>query len=118
MNANLIPANFHYANPNCIDYIIKSDLSEKSGEVTIIFENNGNQIYLDNIEIRSDLRSKGIGTEILLKLIQFCKNFGTKRLYLLVDFDNEKAQQLYTNLGFELTGNITQLFCYEMEYIL
>ncbi len=115
MDYNFSPKTIHCLNPNLICYELKSDIDLKVGIMDLVFEKEGNEIYLDYIEIQEEKRGIGIGTIILNKLIRFCKNFGSKRIYLLVDFDNERAQQLYTDLGFVMTGNITPSFCYEME---
>lgn len=115
---NFVPKTIHCLNPNLICYEIKSTDNLKVGIMDLVFENNGSNIYLDYIEVEEEKRGLGIGTHILNKLINFSKNFGSNKIYLLVDFDNEGAQQLYTNLGFKLTGNITPSFCYEMELLL
>lgn len=115
MNANFIPVYFHPKNPNLLNYRIESDLCKYSGKLSLCFDKDGSDIYIDFIEVFDDFRNNGIGTEILVKIIQFCKNFGSSRIYLLVDFDNEAAQKLYSKLGFKLTGDITPTFCYEME---
>lgn len=122
MTSNFVPKTIHCLNPNLVCYVIETDSDpEKSGIMDLVFEKNGEDIYLDYIEIVEEKRNLGIGTQILNKLINFSRAFGSKRIYFLVDFDNEKAQKLYTKLGFKFTDKIVKEFngfCYEMELIL
>lgn len=118
MEAEFVPIFFHPRNPNLLNYRIESTLSKYSGKLSLCFEKEGRDVYLDFIEVFEEFRNSGIGTTILSKLIDFSKRFGSERIYFLVDFDNEKAQKLYKELGFKMTGKITNDFCYEMEMLL
>lgn len=119
MSYKFSPKAIHCLNHNLVCYAIESENdSEKVGIMDLVFEKNGDDIYLDYIEVKENLRGCGIGTQILKKLIEFCKNFGSKRIYFMVDFDNDAAMKLYLKLGFSFTGNITPLYCYEMELML
>lgn len=52
------------------------------------------------IEVRSDLRGKGIGTEFVSKIVKFLKP-KHKEIRLYVDPTNKPAVAVYTKLGFK-----------------
>lgn len=114
------PKTFHPLNPNLLYCEIFTDLVEenKIGILDFSFDKDGEDIYIDYIEIIPEYRKKGIGTEVIKQLIEFSRKFGSRRIYLLVDFDNDKAQKFYSKLGFKFTGNMSTGYCYEMELIL
>lgn len=52
-------------------------------------------------------QGQGIGTEIIKRLIEWCKENGyTTRIQLDTRCDNEKAVELYQKFGFEIEGRI------------
>lgn len=121
MNHKFTPRTIHCLNPNLVCYEIEQAEipAKKVGIMDLIFVDNGETIYLDYIEIKDDFRGLGIGTEIILKLINFCKKFGSKKIILRVDANNEGAQKLYKRLGFKFLPEIDpEFFCYAMEYII
>lgn len=72
-------------------------------------------VLLDKIELEAGFRGKGIGTSVLKKILKRFNKLGFKFVYLVVDFDNEIAQHIYTKLGFKFTGEIID-YLYEMVY--
>jgi ribosomal protein S18 acetylase RimI-like enzyme len=56
------------------------------------------QLYIDNIWVKREFRSKGIGTEILNNAVAFTKDQGCRRI--LLNTLNVKAVKLYQRLGF------------------
>lgn len=65
--------------------------------------------YLSVIAIKSEYRSKGIGSALIRKFekIGFEK---ADRVFLLVSDFNKKAQSFYKKLGYKKVGNIPDLF--------
>lgn len=65
--------------------------------------------YLSLIAVRSGSRSKGIGKQLLKKFEEtgFEK---ADRVFLLVSDFNQKAQLLYSRLGYKKVGKIPDLF--------
>ena len=67
-------------------------------------ETQAGEYYIDCIGVNPDHQGKGLGSKLILHLIQ---EYVTERglvLGLLVDDDNPKAKKLYERLGFEVVG--------------
>ncbi len=62
------------------------------------------QFYLDNIWVKEQLRSKGIGTKIHDEVITCAKNCGCRRVQL--NTLNSKAVAFYRKLGYEILAEI------------
>lgn len=58
--------------------------------------------YVAELAIDSNMRGKGLGTEVLNDLISHAKSNGFKRITLDADFRNEGAKSLYEKLGFNV----------------
>lgn len=71
--------------------------------------------YLDTLCVDPAFRGKGIGTELLQFAEQQAKAKGYERISLAVERNNEKAQQLYTRIGYK-TANIITINHHEYEY--
>ncbi len=56
-------------------------------------------VYLDNLHVRSDCRSKGIGRKLLAAAARTAKENGRKSIWLHVVVGNDRARNLYTRLG-------------------
>lgn len=60
-------------------------------------------------------QGKGFGKHAMLKIIEDMKNFPCKEVYTSFVPSNERAKNLYTILGFENTGGVTNegepLYC-------
>lgn len=92
--------------PACI-MILAMDGDEIAGIGTI---SSGNKIKARHqgelgIVVAKKYQGKGIGSEIIRQLIDFCKNNGvTTRIQLDTRTDNELAVNLYKKFGFEIEG--------------
>lgn len=59
------------------------------------------------IVVAKKYQAKGIGTELMNRLIDFCRNNGvTTRIQLDTRCDNEVAVKLYERLGFQIEGRL------------
>ncbi len=64
----------------------------------------------DNVEaefaiiVRSDLKGKGLGSALLMKLIDYCRQRGTRRLVGEAFSDNDRMLKLARECGFRTTG--------------
>ena len=58
------------------------------------------EIYIQNICVEQKCRGKGIGTSLLMYIIDWAKSQGMNSLSLDVSIANEKAKRLYERLGF------------------
>lgn len=68
------------------------------GTVLGIIEDNIIGIY--NLIVDKNYRREGIGTNIMIKTLNWAKNNGIKTAYLAVEKENRSAYNLYVNLGF------------------
>lgn len=85
-------------------------------QTTLVFENEerlagfgvlqsvGSEAYLLNIMIRPELRRKGLGDDLLRRLIKWAKDGGADHVLLDVDPSNAPALGLYSKLGFRAIG--------------
>lgn len=92
--------------PACI-MILAMDGDEIAGIGTISSENKIKARHQGElgIVVAKKYQGKGIGSEIIRQLIDFCKNNGiTTRIQLDTRTDNELAVNLYKKFGFEIEG--------------
>lgn len=57
-----------------------------------------------NIAVRSDMRGKGVGRQLMQELLKLAKDNGVKRITLEVKDVNVRAINLYKSLGFTVEG--------------
>ncbi|MCL4295042.1 MAG: GNAT family N-acetyltransferase [Anaerolineae bacterium] len=60
----------------------------------------GRYAFIDEIYVRPDYRSRGIGRRAIAFAEEMCRKLGVKALHLEVEQENVKAHTLYTDLGF------------------
>ena len=63
-----------------------------------------------SITVLKDYWGKGIGSELMSRLISFSKDAGYKSIYLDVRADNERAISLYEKFGFKSIGYYSKYF--------
>lgn len=78
---------------------------ERVGYVALCFgysiEFRGHDAFLDELFIKAEYRSRGIGKEVLKLLETEAKKLGVKALHLEVAHENDRAKHLYETIGFE-----------------
>ena len=95
--------------------ILKKELDNENSQYLVVIENEdilgfaGIQFILDeaditNIVIKKSERNKGIGTELLNKIVEIAKKNGAKSLTLEVNENNKYAIKLYEKFDFEEIG--------------
>lgn len=57
--------------------------------------------FIDEIYIRSGVRGRGVGSEVITSLVAMLKSVGMKALHLEVDPENERALRLYGRCHFK-----------------
>lgn len=62
------------------------------------------EYHITNIVVRKDLRKKGIGSQLLEKLIEVAKSEKVTSLTLEVNTNNLSAKKLYKKYGFQILG--------------
>ena len=103
---------FHFKNiklfiVDILDYFVLSDI--KKGD-----------LYLAEIAIDKNQRSKGYGSKIINDVIDYARKNNYKRVILDVDFRNAKAKVLYEKIGFKVYNKkeFLKRGMYNMELIL
>ena len=64
-------------------------------------ETQAGELYIDSLAVNPAYRKMGIGTQLLQSTFQKARDLKINCVGLLVDYNNEKAAQLYTALGFQ-----------------
>ena len=67
---------------------------------TISTASGGRAAWLEDLVVSVPLRGHGIGSQLLRYAIGWARRHDIKRITLLTDFDNERAQRLYIQEGF------------------
>ena len=67
-------------------------------------ENNLHAGRIGGMWVSSEYRSQGIGTSLLMSILQWCREQNFNTIGLWVPTNNPPAQSLYTNAGFVKNG--------------
>ncbi|OYT26255.1 MAG: hypothetical protein B6U95_07650 [Thermofilum sp. ex4484_82] len=59
--------------------------------------------YIYDIEIEKDYRNKGIGTSLIKKGFEICRNNNIRKMALMTDIMNKSALKWYMKLGFRIS---------------
>ena len=80
--------------------------SETLGMCKLIRQKHRNEhiVYLGGLAVHPDYFGKGFGRKMLLEIIDFCKKREFSRIELSVAVHNQKAIQLYEDIGFTKEG--------------
>ena len=70
-----------------------------NGNVDIEFINNY-LAYLKNLEVLEEYGNRGIGGDLVEKVIEICKNKDIKKVSCTVNFSNIKSIKLFLKAGF------------------
>ena len=62
------------------------------------------EVHINNLALRPDLRGQGLGTALVLAVLDFAQTRGATRAMLEVRASNVRATRLYERLGFHLSG--------------
>ena len=89
-------------NKNRKFFVVKSENGEILGFAGVLI--NIDFIEIMNIVVRKKYRKKGIGKELLEKLISFSKEKNFELINLEVNSKNEPAINLYKKFGFKEVG--------------
>lgn len=64
----------------------------------------GGEAHITNLAVDPDLRRRGLGTMVLVEMMDRARRLGATRITLEVRESNEPAQALYRKMGFEPCG--------------
>ncbi|KAF4709557.1 hypothetical protein FOZ63_017311 [Perkinsus olseni] len=72
----------------------------------------GDWVYIDAVDVRGDWRERGVGTEMLRRLLAYVKEGWPDVVgaYLVVQYFNKAAKGLYEKVGFAYRGETN---CYD-----
>ena len=85
---------------------------EKLGrELNIEDETAAGEFYIDSFAVLPQYRGCGVGRELLVAACDRAFAAGHKKVGLIVDFNNSRAEKLYTSLGFKRVEPTTFLGC-------
>lgn len=79
-------------------------------------ETQAGEFYLDSIAILPNYRGQGFGKDLISALCQKALAEGHENIGLLVDFENPKAENLYSKLGFKRI-NETEFLGHKMWHL-
>lgn len=84
----------------------------------VICDIKEDDIYIGEIAIDENHRSRGYGTKVIKDVIGYAQENGYKRVILDADFRNPKAKALYERLGFKVYNKKSFLKrgMYNMEF--
>jgi GNAT superfamily N-acetyltransferase len=92
-------------------------LLEKQGYVpTIEDETSAGEFYLDSLAVLPQWRGHGVGRALITAACDWAFAVGHKRVGLIVDFENPRAESLYNSLGFERV-NATMFLGHDMWHM-
>lgn len=63
------------------------------------------EFYLDSLGVLAKYRGLGIGSKLISAMCDKARKEGHQRVGLIVDYDNNRAEHLYTSLGFKRVGH-------------
>ena len=64
-----------------------------------VYKDDG-YVYLDDLSVTEKCRNEGIGTKLISMAEDYCKSIGIPVIVFHVEKTNERAHQLYQNLGY------------------
>jgi putative acetyltransferase len=63
------------------------------------------------ITVHDDYQNLGLGTELLRHLLEIARKKGLRKIFLLVNTDNERAIHLYKKVGFQIEAKLVKEHC-------
>jgi ribosomal protein S18 acetylase RimI-like enzyme len=81
---------------------------------------NTNEIFKHKAElsitVHDDHQNMGIGTAMLEHLLSIARMKKLRKVWLLVDTDNDRAVHLYKKVGFEIEGKLSKERCFDGKF--
>jgi ribosomal-protein-alanine N-acetyltransferase len=81
-------------------------VSENEGAICglVVFRIVRDEAEILNLAVDSPRRRQGIGSRLLLEVIDLCKAAGVKSIFLEVRESNDRARKFYSRMGFTEDG--------------
>lgn len=91
--------------PRVGNIIVAREANDIIGMVNLLYTVStalgGRVAILEDMVVNPAVRSKGVGSELLLYSVELAKQKDCQRITLLTDFDNENAHRFYQKHGFD-----------------
>ncbi len=92
-----------------LNFLRKAFLQKIKEEFKIDFSNmddetSPGELYIDSLAVAKEYRRRGVATKLIDETIVKARKMGIRKVGLLVDKDNPKAEKFYLNMGFENVG--------------
>lgn len=81
-----------------------SDILGEDSEFAQLIETEAGEFYIDSVGVHEEYRGRGVATMLFEAQIARAVSFGCKIAGLIVDVENQRAESLYTRIGFKLSG--------------
>ena len=83
--------------------VIRENAGRIAGYAGLVVSSS-DEAWVQNIAVRRDMQRRGLGQALLSDLLAEAGRHGTRKVFLEVAVDNERAQRLYGWYGFEAVG--------------
>jgi ribosomal-protein-alanine N-acetyltransferase len=97
----------------CYVYVIRTAEARVAGFCA--FWKVVDQIHINNLAVHPNLRHRGLGKQLLARVLEEAASLGAPHATLEVRRSNEAARRLYEQAGFELVGVRTSYYTNPIE---
>jgi ribosomal-protein-alanine N-acetyltransferase len=97
----------------CYVYVVRTGTHPVAGFCA--FWRVADQIHINNLAIRPELRGRGLGRQLLARVLADAERIGAPNATLEVRRSNVAAQRLYEGAGFRLAGVRTSYYTQPIE---
>ena len=80
------------------------------GMITLVWRRGGRSCRIYTLTVHPQARGQGVGKRLVERAEAFCREHGFNRLTLEVRADNQRALQLYQQVGFTLSGHLADYY--------
>ena len=74
-----------------------------SGQILISTSEGGPSLHIEDLYVKSEVRAKGIGKQLLEEIGKWGNSHGAKRMQLLADKNNHSGLDFYAHNGWQRT---------------
>lgn len=93
---------------NAATWIAAEEDGTIAGFAIVLWEKRrgGIRAYIETLEVRPELRGRGMGGELLRRCEESARAANVESIWLHVDSENDAAMRLYRSHGFERLGRV------------
>lgn len=97
----------------CYVYVARTEEARVAGFCA--FWRVADQIHINNLAVRPELRGRGVGRVLLRRALEEAERMGAVHATLEVRRSNEPARRLYEGAGFKLVGVRASYYTHPIE---